>query len=124
MTPNARSREALEAAGWLVDTVERRITRIVTRDLFGIIDLLAVRDEVTLAVQVTTASNVAARRKKLQASDALSRVLAAGWRIELHGWVKRKGRWLCRVEPLNVDESAKRDPDLSVRGKFSAVTET
>lgn len=84
----------------LVDTVERRITRIVTRDLFGIIDLLAVREGVTLAVQVTTSSNVAARRKKLQASEALSRVLAAGWRVELHGWAKRKGRWQCRVEAL------------------------
>lgn len=103
MTPSARSRASLEAAGWLCDVVERRITRIVTRDLFGLFDLLAVREGVTLAVQVTTSSNVAARRRKLQASDSLSRILAAGWRIELHGWAKRRGRWQCRVEAMTKE---------------------
>jgi len=101
MTPSARSLALLKAEGFTVDTVERWIPGAnVRRDLFGCFDLLAIRDTQTLAVQVTTGSNLAARRRKLLASALLPRVLAAGWCLELHGWAKRSGRWHCRREPI------------------------
>ena len=100
MTPNHRSRALLESSSWLVDIVERRITRILTRDLFGCFDLLAVRGAETLAIQTTTASNMAARRKKVLASSFLPALRAAGWQIALHGWRTVKGRWCCKQEAL------------------------
>lgn len=80
--------------------VERTVTRLIKRDLFGCIDVLATRGAETLAVQVTSGSNVASRVKKIEALDdgaVLCRLLKAGWRVEVHGWRKNAaGRWVCR----------------------------
>lgn len=101
MTPAARSIRLLEAEGFAVDTVERWIPGAgIRRDLFGMFDLLAIRDSSTLAVQVTTADHVANRRRKLADSPLLARCKAAGWQIELHGWHKSGQRWQCRREPM------------------------
>lgn len=85
----------------MVDVVERRITRIVTRDLFGFGDLIAIRPGVTRLVQTTTSDHLANRIAKIRASEYLAAVRAAGWEIEAHGWLnsKRHG-WTCRREIL------------------------
>lgn len=102
LTPSTRSLRKLEAEGWTVDTVERRVGP-VTHDLFGFIDLLAVRGDTTLAVQVTTSSNLAARIKKIADAATLPAVREAGWRIEGHGWFysKRSRLWQCRVVDIS-----------------------
>ena len=103
MTPAARSKRALEAAGYLVETVEKwnPFARI-RQDLWGFADLLAIRRNEVLAVQVTTRSNVNARICKIAAAESVERVREAGVRIEVHGWAKNKaGRWACRVEDLS-----------------------
>lgn len=101
MSPAARSTALLKAEGYAVDTVERWIPGArIRRDLFGLFDLLAIREGSTLAVQVTTGDHLADRRRKVLASPLLERVQAAGWRIELHGWAKRGNRWRCRREAL------------------------
>lgn len=100
MTPNARSVALLELEGYAVDIVERRITRIVTRDYLGCVDLIGVREGQTLAVQSTTADHFAHRRKKLEASPMLPKMIAAGWRIEVHGWRKKGREWVVRREQL------------------------
>ena len=101
MTPSARSVRLLKAQGYAVDTVERWIPGArIRRDLFGMFDLLAIRDSSTLAVQVTTADHMAHRRRKLASSLLLARCKAAGWQIELHGWRKSGRRWECRREAL------------------------
>jgi hypothetical protein len=99
----SRSKQLLESEGWLVDIVERRITSMITKDLFGFIDLLAIKDGVTLGVQVPSGSNVAARIKKILASDAFPRV-AATFRLEVHGWVVTKRR-PTRVRRVPVEEA-------------------
>ena len=101
MSPTARSIGLLEAEGYAVDIVERWIVGAnIKRDLFGIFDLLALRDTITLAVQVTDSSHVAAHRTKINSSPLLPRIQAAGWLIELHGWRKTDNRWQCRREVL------------------------
>lgn len=98
-SPTSRSLELLRKRGWRVDVVERRLGSFVTKDLFGFIDLLAIKDEEVLAVQTTSSSNVAARVKKIGSVDlegALADVRKLGWSIHVHGWAKRKGRWTCR----------------------------
>jgi hypothetical protein len=62
-------------------------------DLFGFVDFLAVSPEHgTLALQVTSFSNRAARKKKiLEHKDEVEILLQAGWRIAVLSW-KKKGR--------------------------------
>jgi len=98
MSPTARSTKLLEAEGWLVDIVERRITRTVKRDLFGFGDLFAVRPGEARIVQTTTSPNFAARRTKILASEHLPAVRAANISVEVHGWNAQKNT--CRRELL------------------------
>lgn len=78
----------------LVEVVEHRIPHtFITRDLWGIADLVCVggpNDEI-VAVQVTSDSNVASRRTKIVDSDAIQVLRRVGIRFLLHGWKKRKG---------------------------------
>lgn len=70
-------------------------------DLFGFIDVLAVGDGVTYAIQTTSGSNFSARRKKIVEHENYEAVKAAGWVILVHGWRKNsKGRWVLREEAV------------------------
>ncbi len=86
VTPTGLTVRHLERQGYRVDIVERRISRKLARDLFGCIDVLAIRRDETLAVQVTDVSNQAKRVRKVTDSPALADMREAGWRIEVHGW--------------------------------------
>ena len=103
-SPTSRSKQHLEAAGYLVGVVEKWVQfpppghRV---DLFGILDLVAVKDRETIGVQTTSGSNVSARIKKLEDSAALWMLRQAGWRIVVHGWRKARGRWQLRVEDIS-----------------------
>ena len=96
-SPTQRSLKLLREQGWVVDIVERRVGP-VTKDLFGIFDLVAVHPEegYVLAVQTTTSSHFASRRKKMEGSPHLDTWLRTGSVAELHGWVKRGATWHCR----------------------------
>ena len=104
-TPTALSTKLMRSRGYIVAGVQQYIHppgRVVGfyRDLFGLIDLLGIARD-TWAVQTTSASNVAARVAKIQASSALGRMQRAGWRIEVHGWEQSvDGRWELRVVDL------------------------
>ena len=88
--------DKLEAEGYRADIVERR-KGPVTKDLFGIIDVLAVREGETLAVQVTSRSNVSTRLRKIADSDSIADIRAAGWTVHVHGWDKRNGEYRCKT---------------------------
>lgn len=59
------------------------------QDLFGFIDVLAIIDGETVGIQVTAAS-VSSRIAKIttECADAAKKLLAAGWKLEVHGWRK------------------------------------
>ena len=97
-SPTQRSLAHLRAAGYpLVQVVERWNPHAkVRQDLFGIVDVLAVSDTEIVAIQTTSASNVAARIAKITDSPALPILRKAGIRVLVHGWAKRKGRWHLR----------------------------
>ncbi len=102
ITPTARSLALLRSEGWRADVVERRITPRICRDLFGCLDILALRAGEVLAVQVTSASNLSARVRKVTEADALGDMREAGWQIEVHGWRKAaNGRWTCKRVDLS-----------------------
>lgn len=102
-TPTSRSLAALRERGYTAQVVERWNPHArIRHDLFGFIDLLAIKDGETLAVQTTSASNVAARIRKIAESEHIAAVRDAGWRIEVHGWKKNaQRRWVCRVEDVS-----------------------
>ncbi len=90
----------------LVDVVEHRIPKtFITRDLWGIADIVCVggpADEI-VAVQVTSdnGGNVSARRLKIVDSDAIAVLRRVGIRFLLHGWKKRKGQHVLREIDLS-----------------------
>lgn len=101
-TPCARTIKLLRDEGFQVDVVERRIPRcFISKDLFGMFDLVAVRSDLpgVLGVQATSGSNHAARVKKVKGNPILSVWLQAGNRAEVISWKKdREGCWVARRE--------------------------
>ena len=89
MSLTLRTTKHLREHGYLVATVEHynSFTRR-KHDLFGCIDLLAIGNGETLAIQVTSRSNMSARIKKIQDAEALPEMLRSKWRIIVHGWDK------------------------------------
>lgn len=77
------------------------------KDLFGFIDLVAVRGNEILGVQTTSGSNVSARIEKIKCTPGFVTWLHLPTRrVIVHGWAKRGPRgkakhWTCRqVEVL------------------------
>jgi hypothetical protein len=70
----------------------------VRSDLFGFVDIIAVRGDETLGVQATTDTNVSAHVRKIADSENLPAVREAGWRLEVWGWRKnaKTNRWQSR----------------------------
>lgn len=97
-SPTQRTLERLRKDGWLPAVVEKRNPATKTlNDLYGFIDVLAVRDGETLGVQATSYSNVSKRVNKIADHENVDAVRKAGWRIEVWGWHKVGSRWQCRV---------------------------
>lgn len=86
MSPTERSIAPLRKQGWLVEVVERWMPGGHRKDLYGCIDLLALREGETMAVQVTSVTNTASRVKKIRSSPALGWMQRAHWTIHVHGW--------------------------------------
>jgi carbonic anhydrase len=98
-SPAARSLPHLRNDGWQAEVVEHWNPHArIRQDLFGFIDILAVRHGETLAVQATSGDHVADRVDKIAHSDKVAAVREAGWRIVVHGWRKsaRTRRWELR----------------------------
>jgi hypothetical protein len=94
MNLTARSMALLRERGYTVATVEHYNAFTKRKhDLFGCIDLLAIGNGETVAVQVTSKSNLAARRHKVEEAEAYPEMLRSKWRVILHGWFKDGNRW-------------------------------
>lgn len=91
MTLTQRTTKMMRDQGYMVATVEyyNAFTKR-KHDLFGCIDLLAIGNGETIAIQVTSKSNMSARIKKIEENDALPEMLRSKWRILVHGWWKNK----------------------------------
>ena len=103
-SPTKRSLALLRKQGFDVGIVEKwNQWAKVRQDLFGFIDLVAMKPGHGIyGIQTTSRANMAARRKKIQASDLALTWKASGGVILLHGWQKnrRTGRWEVLVEKL------------------------
>lgn len=97
-SPTQRTLAEMRKRGYpLVQVTERwNAFARIRQDLFGIVDVLAVGEDI-VAVQTTSRSNMAARIAKIAESEATPHLRKAGIRILVHGWAKnRKGRWELR----------------------------
>lgn len=93
MTPTQRSLAHLRSLGYLAEVVERFNWHTKRRhDLWGCVDILAIRSGEVVGVQTTSGSNVAARIDKIRELGILEALQSAGIRICVHGWAKRKPR--------------------------------
>lgn len=93
LTPTQRSTRRLQEEGYHVELVEqtKRVgapgaMKVWKVDLWNFIDLLCIKRGEVLGVQVTSASNVPARVRKITDSPLLPLVREAGVRIVVHGW--------------------------------------
>ena len=100
MTPTQRSLAQLRADGWTAEVVEKWNPHArIRQDLFGFVDILAIRDGETLAVQTTSGDHVAERCRKIAEHPTVAAVREAGWAIHVHGWRKsaKTRRWELRT---------------------------
>lgn len=97
ISPTQLTLRDLRADGYTAQVVETWNPHArVRNDLFGFVDVLALRGAETLAVQATSADNVSARVHKIADHPNLPAVREAGWRIEVWGWSKKANRWVVR----------------------------
>ncbi len=98
-SPTQRTLARLREEGWTVAIVEHwnQYARIRV-DLFGFIDIIALRKNETLAVQATSRGNVSSRVQKIASAAHVGAVRDAGWQIQVWGWGKMaNGRWEARI---------------------------
>lgn len=106
MTPSARTIAECRRRGWIAQNVEQTIPRtFIKRDLFSVIDIIAVTDFGILGIQATSGTNHAARRTKALAEPRLRLWLEAGGRFEIWSWAKQGARgkrktWTLRTEAI------------------------
>lgn len=92
-SPTQRSLKLLRDEGYSAWIVEHWNAFVgIRQDLFGFIDIVAIREDVpgVLAIQTTSGNNLSARRKKISDNGYAKIWLKAGNKIQIHGWRKLK----------------------------------
>jgi hypothetical protein len=109
-SPTQRSLEFCRKQGWIAGVVEKWNPHArIRQDLFGCIDIIVIDDleQGPLAVQATSGTGHAARRKKSVAEPRLKLWLEAPARFEIWSWSKKGPRgkrkvWTLRREPITL----------------------
>lgn len=110
MSPTQRTLKWLRDQGYTAAIVERwNPYAKVRQDLFGFIDIIAIRasSEGALAVQCTSGPNHSARRTKIEETEDAQTWLAGGNRIMIVSWSKRGPRGKRKVWTVRVEDVAK-----------------
>ena len=93
ISPTKRALAELKKLGYVCQVVERWCAFSRRRiDLFGVIDIVYLSETSIVGVQVTTASNLAARRTKILAEPRALAWIKAGGILELWSVAKRGAR--------------------------------
>lgn len=106
-SPAQRSLALVRTEGYVAEVTERwNHWARIRQDLFGFIDLLAMRPtRGFLGVQTTSWANTSARIKKIASEPLAGIFLASGGSIQVHGWRKNKKtkRWECKCTSLDFN---------------------
>jgi hypothetical protein len=115
MSPTQRSLKYLKEQGmkpWVCEYWNSFARKRV--DLYGCIDILAIGNGETWAVQ-TTSTGVSSRVKKIQESEYFPVMLESGWRVFVHGWSKNtKGEMKHRVVELTSENLCPKMVDIGI----------
>ena len=109
MTPSQRSRAYLRSQGYACGSVERFVRAGpkggFRRDLFNIIDVIAIRPGEIMGVQ-STGTDFAGHLRKLTIDERDSTIswLRSGGALRLIGWRKLKSGWAPRIKDFNLSE--------------------
>lgn len=106
MTPSQRSTRYLQDQGWTCWKCEYWCSFSKRRkDLFGFVDIFAMKPgHRPLLVQTTSGSNAAARLKKIEESPLLNMAMEWG-DVVIHGWRKVKVKRGGKAERWAVKET-------------------
>ena len=103
-SPTQRTLARLKELGFTAGVVEKWNPHArIRQDLFGFVDIIAISDTETIAVQSTSWGHVTDRVNKIAESPLVGFVRQAGWRILVHGW--RKNAKTNRYELKEIDIS-------------------
>jgi len=95
---SVKSSDYLKSYGYIVDKTETfNIFAGQRKDLFALGDLLAIDGQEIVLVQVTSRSNMSARRAKAEKNVILQAWLLSGGIFEVHGWDKFNNRWRIKI---------------------------
>jgi hypothetical protein len=98
VSPTQRTLKKLRDEGWRAAIVEKWNPHArIRQDLFGLLDIVAIRGKETKGVQCTTLSNLSPRIQKFADSDMTGLLRDAGWLLECWGWRKLKTGWEPKV---------------------------
>lgn len=116
-SPTQRSLALMRKRGFeLVQVVEHWNPHAgIRQDLYGVIDVLCVGNSEVVAIQTTSDTHVRDRVRKLETEcvdvrrggelvesvSVLAVLRRAKVRVLVHGWRKRKGRWLVQEVDLS-----------------------
>lgn len=97
-SPTQLTLKKLRDDGYVAEVVEKWIPGAnIRRDLFGFIDVLAIKPGEILGVQCTSRGHVRNRCNKIAESDLVDNVREANIKIEVWGWDKKDGHWRCKT---------------------------
>lgn len=110
MSPTQRTLKALRAKGLICGIVERRIPHTqITRDLFGIIDIIALDFSRGVVGVQSTGQAFSEHHNKLmyeRRQECQAWLLTPGCHLELWGWRKLKAGWQPRVRVYTLADFA------------------
>jgi len=112
MTPTERTLKLIRADGWIVGITERWNPHAkIRQDLFGFIDMIALkRGHPVTAIQTTSGANHAKRREKILGMETARMWLSAEKsRLVVVSWAKRgprgdKKTWTPRIEEITLED--------------------
>ncbi len=94
---NPRTKKYMEGAGYRYEKVDHYDARTGrSHDLFGVFDGLAFGSKGLVGVQLTTATNAAARKAKIRKWAGLKDWFAAGCSVLVLAWEKEGARYVAR----------------------------
>ena len=104
ISPTQLSLAQLREDGWFCWITEHWNSYAkIRQDLWGFVDIIALKPNQILGVQTTTASNMSARVKKIADHENVGKVRESGVMLHVHGWhmdAKTK-KWHCKVKDVS-----------------------
>ncbi len=105
-SPTSRTLQLFKKDNWLIEVTEKfNCFTKQRKDLFGFIDLIAIRSGLTVGIQATSTPNMSARIKKIKGEcfQAALKWLQAGNVIIVIGWSKKKNRWVEKIVEITAE---------------------